>query len=114
MSVVGVVEPIFVDGQWVQATGAAAREIRNPSTLALEGCVPDCGAAEIDAAVKAARAAQHAWWRTPGVEKAKALRDVAARIRAMERELSETMTRETGKPLIESIDCIEWVAACFD
>jgi betaine-aldehyde dehydrogenase len=24
------------------------------------------------------------------------------------------MTLETGKPLIESVDCIEWVAACFD
>jgi betaine-aldehyde dehydrogenase len=24
------------------------------------------------------------------------------------------MARETGKPLIEAIDCIEWVAACFE
>jgi len=24
------------------------------------------------------------------------------------------MTRETGKPLIESLDCIEWVTACFE
>jgi betaine-aldehyde dehydrogenase len=24
------------------------------------------------------------------------------------------MTRETGKPLIESMDCIEWVASCFE
>ena len=24
------------------------------------------------------------------------------------------MARETGKPLIEAVDCIEWVAACFD
>ncbi len=24
------------------------------------------------------------------------------------------MTRETGKPLIEAVDCIDWVAACFE
>ncbi len=50
----------------------------------------------------------------PGVEKAGLLRAVAAKIRADERELSTLMARETGKPLIEAVDCIEWVAACFD
>ena len=66
------------------------------------------------AAVEAAARAQLAWWRVPGVEKAGLLRAVASKIRADERELSTLMARETGKPLIEAVDCIEWVAACFD
>jgi len=32
----------------------------------------------------------------------------------MGHELATLMTRETGKPLIESLDCIEWVTACFE
>ena len=51
-------------------------------------------------AVAAARAAQHAWWKVPGVEKAKLLREIGARIRAREHALATLMTQETGKPLL--------------
>ncbi|MEO8140427.1 MAG: aldehyde dehydrogenase family protein, partial [Gemmatimonadota bacterium] len=66
------------------------------------------------AAVEAAAQAQPEWWRIPSVEKAKLLHEVAHRIRAAERELSTLLCRETGKPLIEAVDCIDWVAAAFD
>src|SRR5262249_56991596 len=78
------------------------------------GEVADGGAEDAGRAVAAARAAQHAWWKVPGVEKAGLLREIGRRIRALEHDLSTLMTLETGKPLCESIDCIEWVAACFD
>ncbi|MFT3913135.1 MAG: aldehyde dehydrogenase family protein [Anaeromyxobacteraceae bacterium] len=87
---------------------------RNPATGALVGVVPDCGAEDVDRAVKAARAAQEAWWRKPGAEKAVVLRNVAGRIRELGHDLARLMTLETGKPLIESLDCIEWVTACFE
>jgi betaine-aldehyde dehydrogenase len=106
--------PILVNGQWVEPAGRPQREITNPATLRRVGLAADCGAEEVNTAVEAAASAQRAWWKTPGAEKAKLLREVAARIRAQERELSRLMTEETGKPLIESVDCIEWVAACFD
>ena len=105
---------IFVAGAWVPARAATTREIRNPATLDLVGVVPDCGDQDVAAAVEAAAAAQPDWWRVPGVEKAHYLRTIAAKIRGQERELSTLMARETGKPLIEAVDCIEWVAACFD
>ncbi len=108
------VAPILIDGAWMPARGSATREIRNPATLDLVGLVPDCGDEDVAAAVEAAARAQPAWWRVPGVEKAHYLRGVATKIRAQERELSTLMARETGKPLIEAVDCIEWVAACFD
>ena len=106
--------PILLDGQWSTITGRPPRPIHNPATLELLGSTADCGAAEVDAAVHAAVRAQRSWWKVPGVEKAKLLHEVATKIRAMETELSTLLTRETGKPLIESVDCIDWVAACFD
>ena len=106
--------PILLDGQWSTITGRPPRPIHNPATLELLGSTADCGAAEVDAAVHAAVRAQRSWWKVPGVEKAKLLHEVATKVRAMEAELSTLLTRETGKPLIESVDCIDWVAACFD
>ncbi len=108
------VSPILIDGQWVPSRSAVTRDIRNPATLELVGVTADCGPDDVQAAVEAAARAQPEWWRIPGVEKAKLLRQVAARIRAAEHELSTLLTRETGKPLIESVDCIDWVAAAFD
>ena len=74
----------------------------------------DADPGDVDAAVGAARKAQYAWWKLPGVEKARLLHEIATRIRERERALSTLMTRETGKPLFESVDCIDWVAACFE
>lgn len=105
---------ILIDGRWVPAQSAETRPITNPATLEPVGLVPECGATDVAAAVEAAARAQPAWWRTPGVEKATLLHQIATKIRGRERELSRLMTRESGKPLVESVDCIEWVAACFD
>ena len=106
--------PILIGGQWEAARARGTREIRNPATGALVGVAADCGAEDVDRAVRAARAAHPAWAKVPGVEKAIVLRKVGEAIRHMGKELATLMTRETGKPLIESMDCIEWVAACFE
>jgi betaine-aldehyde dehydrogenase len=108
------VHKILINGAWIEAASPTSRTIANPATLAPLGEVADCGAEDVGRAVAAARAAQHAWWKMPGVEKAGLLREIGRRVRALEHELSTLMTLETGKPLCESIDCIEWVAACFD
>ena len=108
------VSRILIDGRWIGATAPDTREIRNPATLELVGVAPECDAADVAAAVEAARRAHPAWWKVPGVEKAIALHRIAEKVRGKGRELARLMTLETGKPLIESVDCIEWVAACFD
>ena len=105
---------ILIDGTWIDALSESGREIKNPATLQLLGTVPDCGPKDVARAVAAAKTAQRGWWKVPGVEKAKLLREVGARIRAREHALSTLMTQETGKPLCESVDCIDWVAACFE
>jgi betaine-aldehyde dehydrogenase len=108
------VHKILIDGAWVDAQSESAREILNPATMKPLGSVADCGPADVDRAVAAARAAQRGWWKVPAVEKAKLMRDIGARIRAREHALATLMTQETGKPLIEAVDCIDWVAACFE
>ena len=105
---------ILINGEWAAAATRSARAIRNPTTLEVLGTVPDCGPEDVARAVAAAKAAQPGWWKVPGVEKAKLLREIGARIRAREHALASLMTQETGKPLCESVDCIDWVAACFE
>jgi len=108
------VSPILINGRWIAAGSGGTRPVHNPATLELVGTAPDCGNADVDAAVQAASRAQPGWWRVPGVDKAKLLREVGAKIRAAEHDLAHLMALETGKPLIEAIDCIDWVAACFE
>jgi betaine-aldehyde dehydrogenase len=105
---------ILIDGAWVTALGSASREIKNPATLEVLGAVTDSSPQDIARAVAAAKAAQRGWWKVPGVEKARLLRAIGARIRAREHALATLMTQETGKPLCEAVDCIDWVAACFE
>ena len=109
-----MIRPILIDGKFVAAKSNSAIAVHNPATMAPLDSIAACGAADIDAAVKAARAAQPAWWRTPGLAKAEKLHDVASRIRARQKPIAAMMTQETGKPLIESADCVQWVAEAFD
>jgi betaine-aldehyde dehydrogenase len=106
--------PVLIDGAWVQPRSKITRPILNPATLELVGVTVDCSDDDVDRAVSAAAEVQETWWRIPGVEKAKLLREVGMKIRAAEYELATLMTRETGKPLIEAVDCIDWVAAAFE
>jgi len=105
---------ILINGAWVDALTDTGREVTNPATLKPLGTVAECGPEDVARAVAAAKAAQRGWWKVPGVEKAKLLREIGAQIRAREHALASLMTQETGKPLCEAVDCIDWVAACFE
>jgi betaine-aldehyde dehydrogenase len=109
-----MVRPILINGKYVQAQSNTAIEVRNPATLGLLDSVPACGEADVNAAVRAARNAQLAWWRLSGVEKAELMHEVAARMRARKQEIGALLTRETGKPVVEAVDCVKWCAQCFD
>src|SRR5262249_19896214 len=40
--------------------------------------------------------------------------EFARRLREKKQEVATILTEEGGKPLIENVDEVEWVAACFD
>lgn len=109
-----MIHPIFIDGKLQPALSQIKRPILNPATEETIAHAADCQAADVDLAVKAAKRAQKSWGKVPGADKAHLLHRVATSIRAMQNELAPLLTQETGKPLCESFDCIEWVAACFD
>jgi len=88
--------------------------IRNPATLEPLGTVPECGADEVARAVAAAHSAQAEWVRVSAASRAGLLRGIGGRIRARASELAALLTRETGKPLCESVDCIGAAAALFE
>jgi acyl-CoA reductase-like NAD-dependent aldehyde dehydrogenase len=106
-------KPLFINGQAVEAHSNLSLEISNPATLEHLGKVANCRQADVDDAVAAARAAQHAWWKLPESEKSPLLHHVAERISAKSKDMAVLLAQETGKPLIEAKDCLEWVAACF-
>ncbi|MGE4232911.1 MAG: aldehyde dehydrogenase [Bacteriovoracia bacterium] len=105
---------ILINGEWVSSSSKNTIEILNPATLEVIDQVPDCNDADVNSAVRAAKRAQVSWAKVSGLEKATLLREVGRKIRENEKELSTLMTRETGKPLCESVDCIDWIAAVFE
>jgi lactaldehyde dehydrogenase/glycolaldehyde dehydrogenase len=89
----------FIDGKFVPSSGADRIEVTNPSTGQIICTVPDSSQADVDAAISAAEAAQSGWGKRPAIERAKALRAIAARIREHAEPLARAITEEQGKVL---------------
>ncbi|MFB7571043.1 aldehyde dehydrogenase family protein [Streptomyces sp. NPDC056165] len=90
---------MYIDGAWRPAEGRDVIEVVNPADERVIGTVPAGTAEDVDAAVRAARAALPGWAATAPAERAArlaALRDVLA---AREEEIAETVTAELGSPL---------------
>jgi betaine-aldehyde dehydrogenase len=91
----------------------------NPATGEVLGYVTVAGAAEVNAAVRAAQRGQAKWAAMTGSERARILRRTAEILRSRNRELAELESRDTGKPIQETLvvdvmsgaDCLEYFAA---
>ena len=91
----------------------------NPATGEVLGYVRVAGATEVNAAVRAAKKGQAIWAAMTGAERARVLRRTAEILRSRNRELAELETRDTGKPIQETLvvdvmsgaDCLEYFAA---
>jgi len=84
-----------------------------PPKITLTTC-RERAAADTDRAVLAAVKAQDDWRFVPAIEKCELLHAIARNVREHQRALAVLLTAEGGKPLIENMDEVEWVAACFD
>ncbi|MGW2280077.1 aldehyde dehydrogenase family protein [Streptomyces sp. NPDC001770] len=90
---------MYIGGAWRPAEGRDTIAVVNPADEQVIAHVPAGTAADVDAAVRAARAAFPGWAATPPAERAArlaALRDVLA---ARAGEIAETVTAELGSPL---------------
>jgi acyl-CoA reductase-like NAD-dependent aldehyde dehydrogenase len=104
---------MLIDGQAVPAATGARFAVHNPATEEPIDQVPQGTAEDARRAVAAAKAAFRGWRRATAHEKAHALHEVAAKLRAHSEELATLMTLEGGKPLLENRDEIGWCADCF-
>jgi len=103
----------LIGGEMIEGEGAGL-EVENPATEETVATVASASAAQLDAAVAAARAASPEWAAMPGVDRTPLLRGVATALRERAEALAAIMTTEIGRPLSESADEVEWCAACFD
>jgi lactaldehyde dehydrogenase/glycolaldehyde dehydrogenase len=89
----------FINGKFVPSSGTNRIEVTNPSTGQIICTVPDSSLADVDAAISAAEAAQSGWAKRPAIERAKALRAIAAKIREHVEPLARVIAEEQGKVL---------------
>ncbi|RCG27463.1 aldehyde dehydrogenase family protein [Streptomyces diacarni] len=90
---------MFIDGSWRPAAGSGTIEVTNPADGTLLATVPAGGHADVDAAVRAARAALPGWSATPPAERAARLAALQQVLLARRDEIAETVTAELGSPL---------------
>jgi aldehyde dehydrogenase (NAD+) len=94
-------------GHWIGGRFTAPGEsfaTKNPANGKVLAEVTQGSAADVDAAVKAARGAQAKWARTPGFERAKVLYALARLVQKNARLLAVLETLDNGKPIREARD----------
>jgi lactaldehyde dehydrogenase/glycolaldehyde dehydrogenase len=89
----------FINGRFMPSNASERITVVNPSTGAKICTVPDSTQADVDAAVDAATSAQKEWAKRAAVERARALRGIAAKIREHAEPLARVITEEQGKTL---------------
>jgi aldehyde dehydrogenase (NAD+) len=92
---------LFIGGQWADPSSDKRIEVVSPSTEEVLAYVPEAQAADVDAAVAAARRAfdDGPWPRMSPAERAAALRRLGAVLHARAAEIAPTFTAEIGAPL---------------
>lgn len=93
----------YIGGEWAApSSGAAQLDVVNPATEEVCGSIPLGSPADVDTAVRAARAALGAWSSAPLQDRQGVLAAVAAGIETRADELTVLITTELGMPLTQS------------
>ena len=96
---------LFIGGKWVAPHSKTYFPTISPSTEKKLADIAEADAADVDAAVRAARYAYDKYWaKMPGSERAKYLFRIARAIQEKARELAIVETMDGGKPIKESRD----------
>jgi acyl-CoA reductase-like NAD-dependent aldehyde dehydrogenase len=92
---------LLIDGAFVDAASGETFEVSDPATESVIGAVSRAGAADVDRAIAAARAAfdHGAWRRMPGPARARIMHRFADLMEAATDELAKLETRNNGMPL---------------
>lgn len=90
---------MYIGGAWRPARGTGTITVVDPADEQPIGEVPAGSAEDVDAAVRAARAALPGWAATPPAERAALIGALRDRLAARKDEIAETVTAELGSPL---------------
>jgi betaine-aldehyde dehydrogenase len=108
----------FIAGRPVEGTSGETFPSINPATGREIATVQHASAADVDAAVRSARAAFEQWRDLPGAARGRILMNAVRLLRERNDELAELEVLDTGKPIAEALavdvasgaDCIEYYA----
>ncbi|MXP23404.1 aldehyde dehydrogenase family protein [Gordonia sp. HNM0687] len=92
-------DTFYINGKWVDPVSDETIPVQNPTTEEQLGTVPAGSAADVDAAVAAARDAFPAWSRTSVSDRADYLRRIRDGLAKRQDEFAETIATEMGCPL---------------
>jgi acyl-CoA reductase-like NAD-dependent aldehyde dehydrogenase len=93
---------LLINGRLV--AGAATFDVLNPATEQVLAACPRADAAQLDAAIAAAKAAFPAWSGTPIEDRRRLLNKLADALAVRADEFAELLTQEQGKPLAHAAD----------
>jgi malonate-semialdehyde dehydrogenase (acetylating)/methylmalonate-semialdehyde dehydrogenase len=93
----------YIGGAWTPAQAASKTlDVTNPATGETLARVPLSGAADLDAAVQAARAALTEWRAVSTIARARKLFDLRERLIARSDDLARAVTMEMGKTFVDA------------
>ncbi|HZT78236.1 MAG TPA: aldehyde dehydrogenase family protein [Vicinamibacterales bacterium] len=106
----------YINGEFVATDGGAAIDVIDPSTDTVIARAAEGTAADVDRAVRAARAAfdEGPWREATAQDRGRILFKLAQIVRDRAAELAEIETRNTGKPIVEAEFDVGDVATCFE
>ena len=92
---------LFIGGTWVDPLSTTTIDVVEAHSEQVIGRVPDAGAADVDAAVSAARDAfdQSDWSRVPVAERIAAVQRLIDEFGRRAEEMAQTISSENGAPI---------------
>jgi len=91
-------EELYLSGSWATSTGPDTIPVVNPATEEVIGAVPAGTVADVERAVRAARAAFPAWAATSRAERAGLLEALREGLAKRAEEIAATITADVGTP----------------
>ena len=91
---------LYIAGKWTPQSGTGSIDVLSASTEEVIGSVPEGTAADVDCAVRAARAAFDGHWGQTDVgERAEWLRKLADALKQRAEQIAVTISQEVGSPI---------------
>ena len=89
----------YIGGKWIPSASTETVDVLNPATEKVIAAIPAGGAADVDAAVAAARSAARAWGASHKDYRLEFLGHLVAKLAEAQPELVETVVAELGCPV---------------